>query len=90
MHRPLRKLELKALGSPADLRIGRAKRARKVRRRFIAEKYATLVDALYDGSPSVHIQAQVRYEDGRTGSVSADLRIADARTFPPAAARRAA
>jgi long-chain acyl-CoA synthetase len=38
----------------------------------------------------VHIQAQVRYEDGRTGSVSADLRIADARTFPPAAARRAA
>ena len=65
-------------------------RTRKVRRRFIAEKYASLVDALYDGSPSVHIQAQVRYEDGRTGSVSADLRIADARTFPPAAARRAA
>jgi long-chain acyl-CoA synthetase len=65
-------------------------RTRKVRRRFIAEKYAPLVDALYDGSPSVHVQAQVRYEDGRTGSVSADLRIADARTFPPAAARRAA
>jgi long-chain acyl-CoA synthetase len=65
-------------------------RTRKVRRRFIAEKYAPLVDALYDGSPSVHVQAQVRYEDGRTGSVSADLRIADAKTFPPAAARRAA
>src|SRR4051812_20433770 len=65
-------------------------RTRKVRRRFIGEKYVSLVDALYDGSPSVHIQAQVRYEDGRTGSVSADLRIADAKTFPPEAARRAA
>jgi long-chain acyl-CoA synthetase len=65
-------------------------RTRKVRRRFIGEKYAPLVAALYDGSQSVHIEAQVRYEDGRTGKISADLRIADAKTFPPAAARRAA
>ena len=65
-------------------------RTRKVRRRFIGEKYATLVAALYDGSQSVHIEAQVRYEDGRTGKISADLKIADAKTFPPAAARRAA
>ena len=65
-------------------------RTRKVRRRFIGEKYAPLVAALYDGSQSVHIEAQVRYEDGRTGKISADLAIADAKTFPPAAARRAA
>jgi len=65
-------------------------RTRKVRRGFIAEKYAPLVNALYDGSRSVHVEAQVRYEDGRIGSVSADLGIADAKTFPPAAARRAA
>jgi len=65
-------------------------RTRKVRRRFIGEKYAPLVAALYDGSQSVHVEAQVRYEDGRTGKISADLRIADAKTFPPAAARRAA
>ena len=65
-------------------------RTRKVRRRFIGEKYAPLVAALYDGNQSVHIEAQVRYEDGRTGKISADLRIADARTFPPAAAVRAA
>jgi len=65
-------------------------RTRKVRRRFIGEKYAPLVAALYDGSQSVHIEAQVRYEDGRTGKISADLKIAEARTFPPAAARRAA
>ena len=32
----------------------------------------------------------VRYEDGRTGTYSADLKIRDAKTFPPAAAKRAA
>jgi len=61
-----------------------------VRRRLIGEKYASLVAALYEGKQSVHIEAQVRYEDGRTGKISADLKIADARTFPPAAAVRAA
>ena len=65
-------------------------RTRKVRRRFIGEKYAPLVNALYDGSSSVHVEAQVRYEDGRTGNISADLKIADAKTFAPSAARRAA
>jgi long-chain acyl-CoA synthetase len=65
-------------------------RTRKVRRGFIAEKYAALVTALYDGSRTVHVEAQVRYEDGRTGTYSADLKIRDAKTFPPAAAKRAA
>jgi long-chain acyl-CoA synthetase len=65
-------------------------RTRKVRRGFIAEKYAPLVAALYDGSRTVHVEAQVRYEDGRTGMYSADLKIRDAKTFPPAAAKRAA
>ena len=65
-------------------------RTRKVRRGFIAEKYATLVDALYSGKDSVHIEAKVRYEDGRTGSISADLKIRSAKTFAPAAAKKAA
>jgi long-chain acyl-CoA synthetase len=65
-------------------------RTRKVRRRLIGEKYEPLVAALYDGSKTVHIEAQVRYEDGRTGKISADLKIADARSYPPAAAVRAA
>ncbi|HEU4925253.1 MAG TPA: AMP-binding protein, partial [Burkholderiales bacterium] len=65
-------------------------RTRKVRRGFIAEKYAPLVGALYDGSRTVHVEAQVRYEDGRTGMYSADLKIRDAKTFPPAAAKQAA
>jgi long-chain acyl-CoA synthetase len=65
-------------------------RTRKVRRGLIAEKYAPLVAALYDGSRTVHVEAQVRYEDGRTGMYSADLKIRDAKTFPPAAAKQAA
>jgi long-chain acyl-CoA synthetase len=65
-------------------------RTRKVRRRFIAEKYAPLVEALYAGRDSVHVEARVRYEDGRTGTISADLKIRDAKTFPPAAAKKAA
>jgi long-chain acyl-CoA synthetase len=65
-------------------------RTRKVRRGFIAEKYATLVAALYGGERSVHVEAQVRYEDGRTGTVKADLKIRDAKTFAAAAGKKAA
>jgi long-chain acyl-CoA synthetase len=69
---------------------GELTRTRKVRRGFIGEKYAPLVEALYGGRGTVHVEAQVKYEDGRTGTYSADLRIEDAKTFPPAAAQRAA
>jgi long-chain acyl-CoA synthetase len=69
---------------------GELTRTRKVRRGFIGEKYGSLVEALYGGRDSVHVQAQVRYEDGRTGTFSADLKIRDAKTFPAAAAKRAA
>jgi long-chain acyl-CoA synthetase len=65
-------------------------RTRKVRRGFVAEKYATLVEALYAGKQTVHVEAQVKYEDGRTGKISADLKIRDAKTFRPEAAKRAA
>jgi long-chain acyl-CoA synthetase len=56
-------------------------RTRKVRRGFIAEKYATLVDALYAGRSSQFISTEVKFEDGRRGRIDAELRIADARTF---------
>ena len=52
-------------------------RTRKVRRGFIAEKYKALVDALYEGRSVQHIETMVRFEDGRTGTVSADLAIHD-------------
>ena len=69
---------------------GELTRTAKVRRGHVGEKYGTLVDALYGGKQVVHVEAQVRYEDGRTGTISADLKIRDAKTFPAAAARQAA
>jgi long-chain acyl-CoA synthetase len=69
---------------------GELTRTSKVRRRHVGEKYAALVDALYGGKKVVHVEAQVRYEDGRIGSISADVKIRDAKTYPIAAARKAA
>jgi len=60
---------------------GELTRTRKVRRGFIAERYQVLVDALYDGKSSQYIETQVKFEDGRSGMVSADLKISDAKTF---------
>ena len=67
---------------------GELTRTNKVRRGFIAEKYQSLVDALYGGKTEQFIETQVKFEDGRTGSVKATLRINDAKTF--AAVRSAA
>ena len=58
-------------------------RTRKVRRGFVAEKYGVLIDALYGGRDVQHIETLVRFEDGRTGVVAADLRIQDARVVTP-------
>ena len=62
---------------------GELTRTNKVRRGFIADKYGVLVDALYAGRSEQFIETQVKFEDGRTGSVSATLKIADAKTFAP-------
>jgi long-chain acyl-CoA synthetase len=69
---------------------GELTRTRKVRRGHIAGKYQPLIDALYGGQKSIHVEAQVKYEDGRTGMISADVAISDAKTFPAAAAKQAA
>ena len=55
-------------------------RTRKVRRGFIAEKYAPLVAALYSGMSSCFIETEVKFEDGRKGKISADVKIRDATT----------
>ena len=62
---------------------GELTRTNKVRRGFIAEKYQVLIDALYGGKHEQFIETQVKFEDGRTGSVSATLKIEDAQTFQP-------
>jgi len=59
---------------------GELTRTNKVRRGYIAEKYQPLVDALYKGKSEQFIETAVKFEDGRTGSVSATLKIMDATT----------
>jgi len=62
---------------------GELTRTNKVRRGFIAEKYKVLVEALYSGKTEQYIETQVKFEDGRSGSVSATLRISDTQLFSP-------
>ena len=61
---------------------GELTRTRKVRRGFIGERYQVLVDALYGGKTEQYIETPVKFEDGRSGSVSATLKLLDAKTFP--------
>ena len=64
-------------------------RTRKVRRRFIAEKYAALIEALYSDRGSQYVESVVKFEDGRSGKIAADVQIRDARVFPAAPSRAA-
>lgn len=57
-------------------------RTRKVRRGFIAEKYAVLVDALFEGRSNQYIETEVKFEDGRKGRIAADIRILTAKIHP--------
>ncbi len=61
---------------------GELTRTRKVRRGFIAERYAELIEALYSEKESLMIDAQVRFEDGRVGQIRADVRIHKTPSFP--------
>ena len=67
---------------------GEMTRTRKVKRGAIADKYKVLIDAMYGDRPEQFIETAVKFEDGRSGSVSATLKIVDTKTFP--AVRRAA
>ena len=64
---------------------GELTRTRKIRRRIVAERYETLVNALYSGQKDCYIETEVRFEDGRVGRLSATLRLEDVTTFDPVA-----
>jgi long-chain acyl-CoA synthetase len=61
---------------------GELTRTQKVRRGFIADRYAALVTALYDGSKEADISTEVTFEDGRKGVISARVKIRDMATEP--------
>ncbi len=69
---------------------GELTRTRKVRRGFVAEKYNALVEALYSTMTHTHIETEVTFEDGRRGSIAADLQILGAETFAVAPPLKAA
>jgi long-chain acyl-CoA synthetase len=61
---------------------GELTRTMKVRRGFIAERYAPLAKALYDGSKEADISTEVTFEDGRKGDLSARVKIRDMKPVP--------
>jgi len=62
-----------------------------VRRRFIAERYAPLLTALYGGAREADIATEVTFEDGRKGVLSARVKIRDVNPTPaPAVLDKAA
>lgn len=56
---------------------GELTRTNKVRRNLISERYGKLIDALYSSENHCYIETEVTFEDGRKGSISADLKIQD-------------
>lgn len=61
---------------------GELTRTQKVRRSFVDERYAPLIEALYDGSIEKYVETEVTFEDGRKGTISATVKIADVPVFP--------
>jgi len=69
---------------------GELTRTQKVRRSFIAERYAPLIDALYDGSNEKYVETEVVFEDGRKGKISATVEIRDMKFHQPTFVKEAA
>jgi long-chain acyl-CoA synthetase len=61
---------------------GEVTRTQKVRRGFVADRYAPLIAALYDGTKEAAISTEVTFEDGRKGTISARVKIRDVATVP--------
>ena len=63
---------------------GEVTRTQKVRRGFVAERYAPLINALYNGASEADISTEVTFEDGRKGVISGRVKVRDVATVPVA------
>jgi long-chain acyl-CoA synthetase len=54
---------------------GELTRTQKVRRKFINERYEPLIEALYSDKKSQFVSTTVVFEDGRKGTIEADVSI---------------
>ncbi len=52
-------------------------RTRKVRRRYVAEKYVGVIEAFYAGGREVELATTITYEDGRQASLRSRVRVED-------------
>jgi long-chain acyl-CoA synthetase len=52
-------------------------RTRKVRRHYVAEKYADVIEAFYSGQNEAELEATVTYEDGRQATIRSRVRMVD-------------
>jgi len=50
-------------------------RTRKLKRATMSQRYESIIQAMYQGEKSYHVDASVTYRDGRKGMVSAELAI---------------
>jgi long-chain acyl-CoA synthetase len=50
-------------------------RTRKVRRRFVAEKYASVIEAFYNDGASADVVMEITFEDGRKSTLKSTLAI---------------
>jgi long-chain acyl-CoA synthetase len=66
---------------------GELTRTQKLRRGFIIDRYAPLVEAFYSGVTTADISTQVTFEDGRKGAINARVAIRDMRIYPALAAK---
>lgn len=59
---------------------GEMTRTRKVRRRIVEDKYSDLIQGLYSDKTQISTNTEVTYEDGRKGSISADIELRNVTT----------
>ena len=64
---------------------GELTRTQKVRRGFIAERYAPLAEGLYRGAAEVDLSIEVTFEDGRKGTIAGRVKIRDMQVHPAVA-----
>ena len=66
------------LGKDLDADDAEITRTRKLRRSFIADKYAAVIEAFYGGGASVELRTAVTFEDGREAFIDNRMQIQDA------------
>jgi long-chain acyl-CoA synthetase len=76
LNAPLRIKKIVLLHKELDPDDAEITRTRKLRRRFVYDKYQEIIDAMYaEGVPEVKVRMSVTYEDGRTSDTKRSLRI---------------